>query len=70
MSKRMEIEDGSDDESAQPSSRQPGGSRGENPLETVQEQAIDENQMINEEYKIWLATFFFFSTRLFFIIRL
>ena len=54
MSKRMEIEDASDDEGA---GRIAGGSRGDNAAETVQEQAIDENQMINEEYKIWSVTF-------------
>jgi hypothetical protein len=58
MSKRMEIEDLSDDEGAQASNGLPGGSRSDNPSETVQEQAIDENQMINEEYKIWSASSF------------
>jgi hypothetical protein len=64
MSKRMEIEDLSDDEGAQASSRVPGGSGGDIPSETAQEQAIDENQMINEEYKIWSA-YSSFSIRVF-----
>ncbi|KIM32389.1 hypothetical protein M408DRAFT_326976 [Serendipita vermifera MAFF 305830] len=53
MSKRMEIEDVSDDEGAAGSNRPAGDARGDIPSESAQEQAIDENQMINEEYKIW-----------------
>jgi len=55
MSKRMEIEDASDDEGVGPSKRQKLDNGDEIPSESLQEQAIDENQMINEEYKIWSA---------------
>jgi hypothetical protein len=52
----MEVEDGSDNEGGPISGKQQGGSRDNNMNETAQEQAIDDNQMINEEYKIWLVT--------------
>lgn len=50
----MEIEDGSDDENPRSSSKQAGASKDDG-TDSMQEQAIDENQMINEEYKIWLV---------------
>lgn len=49
----MEIEDGSDDEGPRSSSKQAGASKDDGVTDSMQEQAIDENQMINEEYKIW-----------------
>lgn len=53
MPTKMEIEDGSDDEGIRASSKQAGASKDDGAMDSMQEQAIDENQMINEEYKIW-----------------
>lgn len=53
MPVRMEIEDLSDEESGRGTSKQQDPSKKDPLGETAQEQAIDDNQAINEEYKIW-----------------
>lgn len=68
MPTRMDVSDASDEEDEVPMSKsraqqQPLTSRGEIPTETAQEQAIDENQMINEEYKIWYVLCFVFDEK-------
>jgi hypothetical protein len=61
MPTRMDVSDNSDEEDDVPTSKsraqQGPTSRSEIPSETTQEQAIDENQMINEEYKIWYVLY-------------
>jgi hypothetical protein len=65
MPSRMDVSDNSDEEDDVPTSKsraqQGPTSRGEIPSETTQEQAIDENQMINEEYKIWCVLYAVFG---------
>lgn len=62
MPSRMDVSDASDEESEHPTSmtrnQAASNPKTEPGYDSAAEQAIDENQMINEEYKLWKVDFF------------